>query len=66
MDLAQSFIAIAEAAAQRQTQPQNAISGTEDSTKLRPLAIVRQPLESPDTEVPEYSQPDHFQQTAAG
>lgn len=66
MDLAQSFIAIAESAAQQQAQEQNSISAPEDSTKLRPLALVRQPLESSDTQVSEYSQPDDFQQVAVG
>lgn len=66
MELVQSFIAIAQAAAQKQAQQQNAISGTEDSTKLRPLVILRQPLESADTQVSEYSQPDDFQQIAVG
>lgn len=66
MDLVQSFIAIAEAAAKYQAQQQNAISDTEDSTKLRPLALIRQPLESANTDVSESSQPDNFQQIAAG
>lgn len=66
MDLVQSFIAIAQSAAQQQAQQQNTISGTEDSTKLRPLVVVQQPVESPDTEVSEYSQPQDFHQIAVG